>query len=136
MLKIVVVMYGVFSVLLNAAYDQGESITTSQLKRSTRELYDEAVTYFSSNPDAFSNLIAIVKNMGQSNGNTEKILSLSNSSKASSILLGTQEKYIINLLSTVKEMHKINQQKLESRNINDAPASPKATPRQVIINFD
>lgn len=96
MLKILVTfsVLSLFSGNATATHDQGETIRTNSPKKSIRELYDETVTFFLSNPNL-----------------AEKLASKDHSSTSS-----MQEQQILKiakdmkLISMIREMHKVKKQ--------------------------
>ncbi len=143
MLKIVVVIFSVFSIYssgFSIAHDQSESIMTSPPKKSIRALYDETITYFLSNHELATTLVSLSENIAQSNEGNEKILSLNSATKSMTPLLNDHQTRMIklasdlNLVSVIKEMYLIKEKKLSSRIVSDT-TSPKAELNQVMINF-
>lgn len=144
MLKIFAVIFSFFSIYSSCSlvvHDQSECIKTDTPKRSIRELYDETVTYFLSNPELATALVSLSEGTTQKNEGSEQVQDLSSVTKSPPPQPNDHEAHMIklannlNLINVIKDMYLIRYKKSSGRGIKNA-LETKAEINQVIINFN
>ena len=142
MLKSTISMFVVFSTFANitpaTVLDQNETLTTTHVRKKTKELCDETITSFLSNPPLLKKLEHIVKNIGLESINVAQIFSMTR------IYEGQTKPYLsyheasliasahrLGLTNTITVMHKF-QRNHWSQDQNRDPTSV----REINVNLD
>lgn len=139
MLKIFIFLsvLSIYAYSTAAVHDQNEAIKTSLPKKSIRELCDETVTYFFSNPDAASKLASLHENITQENG--DEIIKSANKQNAD-LCLNDHEQQMIKpasdmyLIGVIKDMYSLKTKKLKSSASSEV--SSETTPRKVMLDLN